>query len=89
MLSPMDEIESALDTLALPKYISRTEIKHQYHRLAKKNHPDTGGSAIRMEALNHAYSTLIQYIENFRYTFDEEEIYKQFSGANYVHRFNP
>lgn len=89
MLKPMEEIESALDTLALPKLISRTEVKGQYRLLAKRNHPDKGGSAVRMEALNHAYSVLMQYIENFRYTFDEEEVYKQFPGADYVQRFKP
>ncbi|SFV70356.1 hypothetical protein MNB_SV-13-1963 [hydrothermal vent metagenome] len=42
-----------------------------------------------MEALNHAYHILIEYIENFRYTFDNEEISKQFSGVDYVQRFKP
>ena len=42
-----------------------------------------------MEALNHAYTLLIKYIEEFRYTFDKEEISKQFPGADYVERFKP
>ena len=87
--SPIDEIEKALDTLALPKLISRAEVKQQYHFLAKKNHPDKGGSEERMIALNHAYKLLIQYIEDFRYIFDKEEISKQFPGVDYVNRFKP
>jgi len=89
MLSPLEEIEKALEVLVLPKLISRLEIKEQYRFLAKKNHPDTGGSSEKMEQLNHAYRLLMQYIEEFRYTFDEEEISKQFPGADYVQRFKP
>ena len=89
MRSPIEEIEKALEILALPKLISRSEIKTQYYFLAKKNHPDKGGDAQQMEQLNHAYQLLMKYIEEFRYTFDEEEISKQFPGADYVKRFNP
>jgi len=89
MPTPIKEIEKALEILALPRFVSRAEIKQQYHFLAKKNHPDVGGCAERMEALNHAYTLLIKYIEAFRYTFDKEEISKQFPGADYVERFKP
>lgn len=89
MLSPVEEIEKALDVLVLPKLISRAEIKKQYYFLAKKNHPDQGGSEEKMEQLNHAYTLLMNYIEEFRYTFDNEEIAKQYPGADYVQRFKP
>jgi len=89
MLSPREEIEKALEVLALPKLISRAEIKHQYHFLAKKNHPDFGGTTEHMEILNHAYKLLMKYVEEFRYSFDDEEISKQFPGADYVNRFKP
>lgn len=85
----IEEIELALETLALPPLISRTDVKRQYYFLAKKNHPDKGGSSVRMEALNNAYGVLIDYIENFRYSFDREEISKQFAGVDYVERFKP
>ena len=89
MLSPIKEIEKALEILALPRMISRNDIKKQYYFLAKKNHPDTGGNSDNMEQLNWAYQLLMKYIEEFRYTFDEEEISKQFPGADYVQRFKP
>ena len=88
-MTPIEEIDKALETLALPKLISKSEIKRQYHFLAKKNHPDVGGSSERMETLNHAYKLLLKYIEEFRYSFDNEEISKQFPGADYVQRFKP
>ena len=88
-INPKEEIEKALDILQLPTLVNKADIKKQYHFLAKKNHPDTGGDVEQMEQLNHAYRLLMKYIEEFRYTFDEEEISKQFPGADYAHRFKP
>ena len=42
-----------------------------------------------MEQINFAYTLLIKYIEEFRYTFDELEVNKQFPGAGYVQQFKP
>ena len=87
--SPLEEIETALDILQLPKLISKKDIKDQYHFLAKKNHPDIGGSVEQMELLNDSYALLIKYMDAFRYAFDKDEISKQFPGADYVDRFKP
>lgn len=89
MISAKEEIEKALETLQLPKLVTKKNIKEQYHFLAKKNHPDVGGTSEEMEVINYAYKLLMQYINEFRYTFDEEEINKQFPGADYVQRFKP
>jgi len=89
MFSPVEEIERALDILELPKLITKDDIKKQYHFLAKKNHPDLGGSIERMEQINTAYTFLMKYIEEFRYTFDEEEVAKQYPGAEHAQRFRP
>ena len=88
-LEPIEEIENALNILALPKLISREDIKIQYRYLAKKNHPDIGGAVEKMEQLNYAYKLLMNYIEEFRYTFDDEEVSKQFPGADHARRFKP
>jgi len=86
---PMEAIDNALNILVLPKYITREDIKKQYRYLAKKNHPDRGGNVEKMEQLNYAYGLLMRYIEEFRYTFDEEEVSRQFPGADYARRFKP
>ncbi len=88
-LEPIEEIENALNILVLPKLISREDIKTQYRYLAKKNHPDIGGAVEKMEQLNYAYKLLMNYIEEFRYTFDDEEVSKQFPGADHARRFKP
>jgi len=87
--SPVEIIEEALDILELPKLVTKEDIRKQYRFLAKKNHPDIGGDAERMEQLNSAYKLLMKYIEEFRYTFDEDEINRQFPGVDHAQRFRP
>ena len=89
MLSPAEEIANALETLDLPRFITKNDIKKQYRFLAAKYHPDKGGETEKMERINHAYKLLTGYIEEFRYTFDEDEIKKQYPGVDYAKRFKP
>ena len=89
MLTPVEEIEFALEVLDLPKFITKADLKKQYRFLAGKYHPDKGGDAQKMEEINSAYKQLSQYIDEFRYTFDEDEIKKQYPGVDYVQRFKP
>jgi DnaJ-class molecular chaperone len=89
VLDPIEEIEEALEVLELPKFITKADLKKQYRFLAGKYHPDKGGDAQKMERVNAAYKLLIHYIDEFRYTFDEEEIKKQYPGVDYVQRFKP
>jgi len=89
MISPVEEIENALEILELPKLVTKADIKRQYRYLAKKYHPDLGGDPKKMEQINHAYKLLMKYIEEFRYTFDENEINKQFPGVQHAQQFKP
>jgi len=88
-LSPMEEIEGALEILELPKWITKSDIKRQYRYISKKHHPDLGGDEKEMKSINDAYALLMKYIEEFRYTFDENEVKKQFSGVQYAEQFKP
>ena len=82
-------IEEALEILELPRLVTKEDIRKQYRFLAKKNHPDIGGDSQKMEQLNAAYRLLMKYIEDFRYTFDEDEVNRQFPGVDHAQRFNP
>jgi len=86
---PIVVIAEALEVLALPKLICKEDIKKQYRFLARRYHPDLGGDVAKMEQINHAYGVLMQYIEEFRYTFDEDEIRRQFPGVGHAQRFRP
>lgn len=49
---------------------TQDEVKQQYRLLAKKHHPDHGGSNVRMQELNQAYSILIEHFKtNVEYIF--------------------
>ena len=87
--TPVENIHNALEVLELPMLITREDIKKQYYSLSKKNHPDLGGEEKNQEQINHAYRLLMKYVEEFRYTFDEKEIYNQLPGADHAHRFRP
>ncbi len=87
--SPKEQIESALDILNLPKLITKTDVKKQYRFLSKKYHPDQGGDAVKQEQINYAYTLLMKYIEEFRYTFDDKEISNQFPGVKHAEQFRP
>lgn len=54
MLNPIEEIETALEVLELPKMITKADIKRQYRFLAQKHHPDKGGEASKMEQINQS-----------------------------------
>jgi len=84
-----EEINRALDVLELPKLITKADVKKQYRFLSKKYHPDQGGDASMQEQINYAYTLLMKYIEEFRYTFDNREISHQFPGENHAEQFKP
>ena len=56
-----DDRSEALKTLELADDASFEQIKQQYRQLAMKNHPDRGGSATRLAAINRAMDTLKRY----------------------------
>jgi DnaJ-class molecular chaperone len=87
MTKIISDIQSALDILGLPPLVTKSDIKRQYHHLAKRYHPDLGSDSEKMEMINSSYRLLMDYIEQFRYSFNEEEISRQFPGADYAKRF--
>ena len=81
-------IRKALETLGLPSLVTRREIKKRYRQLARRHHPDrNAGDAEKMEEINRAYETLMEYVENFRFRFDEEEIARQNPQAHHSDKF--
>ncbi len=83
----VQNIQKALDILGLPPLVSLKDIKNRYYYLAKKHHPDRGGDVKEMEKINRAYEILKEYAENYKFSFSEEEILKQFPTQNHAKRF--
>jgi DnaJ-class molecular chaperone len=80
-------IKEALDILDLPPFITKSDIKNRYKELAKKYHPDIYKEKGKMAQINMAYELLMEYIENFKYSFDDDEINKQLPGINHNENF--
>ena len=81
------EIKRALEVLNLPPLVSLNEIKSRYRVLSKKYHPDINKENSRMVEINEAYALLKAYAQNFRFTFSEEEIQKQFPESAHAKKF--
>ncbi|MDM7203014.1 MAG: DnaJ domain-containing protein [Thermodesulfobacteriaceae bacterium] len=61
-----EAIERARKLLKLPIITTRKEIITKYHELAKEYHPDRGGEAEKMKAINEAYQLLIDFCDNYK-----------------------
>ena len=56
---------------------SLKDVNKNYKRLAKIIHQNKLGEE-RMKELNRAYEILKNYIENYKFTFNDEEIQRQY-----------
>src|SRR5437773_190149 len=57
-MSPPDGEKNYYVILGASQDASQGEIERLYRRLAKRHHPDRGGSAEKMKAVNEAYRML-------------------------------
>ena len=87
MDDPAKKIREALEVLGLPPMVSLAEIKERYRQLSRRHHPDGGGDAQQMARINEAYEILRSYAENFRFSFSDEEIARQFPWSEYRKKF--
>ena len=86
-ISKVQLLQNALKVLDLPQFVSFKEIRAKYHQLSKKYHPDICKDKNKMTEINSAYEVLKSYIEEFRYSFDEDEIHKQYPENYHTDRF--
>jgi hypothetical protein len=80
-------IHKALETLSLPPLVSFEDIKSRYYELSKLHHPDINQENSTMRDINEAYAVLKQYIFNYRFSFSDQEITKQFPEESHADRF--
>ncbi len=83
----IEDINKALDVMGLPVFISLKELRARYRKLAFKNHPDKVGQSKKMIQINKSYEVLKKYMENYRFTFSQDEILKQFPRDAHALRF--
>ncbi len=69
----------AVETLGLVGKTDKKTVRSVYLLLCKEFHPDmpTGDHA-KFQAINDAYTLVMDYMEAYRFDFDEEEFKHQF-----------
>jgi curved DNA-binding protein CbpA len=83
-------LKQALAELGLlSEQASLSEVKRHFRRLVKLYHPDKGEAADpeRMRRINEAYKLTRDYCENYRYSFSEDEFYRQNPEAHLERQF--
>jgi DnaJ-class molecular chaperone len=74
----LGEFQKAVETLELISLRTREDVRRKYLKLSKKYHPDMeGGSTEKFQEINKAYKILVEYMDNFRFVFSDEEFKQQ------------
>jgi len=82
-----NEIDEARRVLGLGEAATLKEIKSAYRRLAHRHHPDKHGSATEeidtMKKLNRAYKILMDYCNDYKYSFKEKDVTRTYPDEEY------
>lgn len=73
------DLRDAAALFGLGERATLKEIKTRHRHLAKRHHPDHGGSGdpAAMQQVNRAFRILADYCAGYRYCFSEEEFLEQ------------
>jgi DnaJ-class molecular chaperone len=80
-------IRDALKVLDLPVLVTFEDIKKRYYELSKRHHPDLNKEDSNMREINEAYAVLKQYVFNYRFSFSDEEMSRQFPENAHATKF--
>ncbi len=73
-----EKLQKALEVLDIVTRITQAELKDKYLKLSRVYHPDMpNGDAKKFKEVNEAYKFVNEYIQNYRFSFDEDEFYAQ------------
>lgn len=73
------DLQLALSIMGLRERSTISEIKARHRELVKRYHPDAGNShdPDMIRKVNAAHRILLDYIDEYRFSFAEEEFYEQ------------
>ena len=73
------DLQEALRILCFGERATLKEIKTRHRELVKRHHPDTGSMSDpgTIREINAAYSLLLDYVANYRFSFSEDEFCEQ------------
>lgn len=73
------DFEKALSTLGVVAKTDKKTLHKLYLSLSKEFHPDApNGDTAKFQEINDAYRLIREYMENYRFDFDEKEFKKQY-----------
>jgi DnaJ-class molecular chaperone len=87
------EIDEARKVLGLSEAATLKEIKRAYKTLAHRYHPDKHGGSVdeetdeTMKKLNWAYKLLMEYCNNYKYSFGEEDVTRTYPHDEYLRKY--
>jgi len=74
----LSEFQDAVKTLDLISLRTKEDVRKKYLKLSRKYHPDMeGGSTEKFQEIRQAYEVLVEYMDNFRFVFSDEEFKQQ------------
>jgi len=74
----LSEFQNAVESLELLSLTTKEHVRKKYLKLSRQYHPDMeGGSIEKFQEIRQAYEILVEYMDNFRFVFDENEFKQQ------------
>ena len=74
----LSEFQDAVKSLDLISLRTKEDVRKKYLKLSRKYHPDmAGGSTEKFQEIREAYEILVEYMDNFRFVFSDEEFKQQ------------
>jgi len=91
-MANFNEIEEARILLGLGEEATLKEIKKAYRILAHRHHPDKlgeddGSEGETMKRVNRAYKLLMDYCNEYKYSFREEDIARTYFYDEYLRTY--
>jgi DnaJ-class molecular chaperone len=91
-MANFDEIEEARKLLGLAEEATLKEIKRAYRTLAHRHHPDKlvkedNNEIETMKRLNWAYKLLMDYCNEYKYSFREEDVARTYFYDEYMRTY--
>ena len=73
------ELKAALTVFGFSErdQLTMAQIKSRHRELSRRYHPDLKGEAHHMQDLNSAAAVLMSYLKSYRFSFEEDEFYRQ------------
>lgn len=91
-MANFEEVDEARKLLGLGEAATLKEIKSAYRRLAHRYHPDKHSGATEVDTekikrLNWAYQVLMDYCNDYKYSFREEGVARTYPHDEYIRKF--